>query len=258
MRMVGSRQYGACFLVMGATGAILYATTQFLPLMVQTNFGYTATWAGLVLSPGGLVTMVMMLIVGRVSGHIQPKYLIAAGATILAAAMYGLTNIYGGLDVWFFALSRMYIGIGLPLIFIPITIASYDGIPPEKTDQASALINVARNVGSSIGIALSINVLAHRQQFHQSRLVEHVVPSSTQYQETLQRVTDYFATHGSSAVQAQQQAFAWIGGQVQMQASLLAYIDVFWVLMVISACTVPLALILRKVKPPQPGMPVGH
>ncbi len=67
MRMVGSRQFGACFLVMGATGAILYATTQFLPLMVQTNFGYTATWAGLVLSPGGLVTMVMMFIVGQVS-----------------------------------------------------------------------------------------------------------------------------------------------------------------------------------------------
>jgi DHA2 family multidrug resistance protein len=258
LRMVASRQFGSCFLVMMATGAILLATTQFLPELVQQDFGYTATWAGLVLSPGGLVTMVMMLIVGRVSGHIQPKYLIAAGATILAAAMYGLTNIYGGLDFWFFALSRMYIGIGLPLIFIPITIASYDGIPPEKTDQASALINVARNVGSSIGIALSINVLAHRQQFHQSRLVEHVVPSSTQYQETLQRVTDYFATHGSSAVQAQQQAFAWIGGQVQMQASLLAYIDVFWVLMVISACAVPLALILRKVKPPQPGMPVGH
>ena len=67
MRMVGSRQFGACFLVMGATGAILYATTQFLPLMVQTQFGYTATWAGLVLSPGGMVTMVMMFIVGQVS-----------------------------------------------------------------------------------------------------------------------------------------------------------------------------------------------
>src|SRR5258708_28986401 len=79
MRMVGSRQFGACFLVMGATGAILYATTQFLPLMVQTNFGYTATWAGLVLSPGGLVTMVMMFIVGQVSTRIQPKYLIMTG-----------------------------------------------------------------------------------------------------------------------------------------------------------------------------------
>src|ERR1700719_5171546 len=103
MRMVGSRQFGACFLVMGATGAILYATTQFLPLMVQTEFGYTATWAGLVLSPGGLVTMVMMFVVGRLSALVQPKYLIAAGATICALSMYDLTNLYGGLDFWFFA-----------------------------------------------------------------------------------------------------------------------------------------------------------
>ena len=66
VRMVGSRQFGACFLVMAATGAILYATTQFLPLMLQTDFGYTATWAGLALSPGGLVTMVMMFVVGQI------------------------------------------------------------------------------------------------------------------------------------------------------------------------------------------------
>ena len=64
VRMVATRQFGACFVVMGATGAILYATTQFMPLLVQTDFGYTATWAGLVLSPGGLVTMFMMFVVG--------------------------------------------------------------------------------------------------------------------------------------------------------------------------------------------------
>jgi MFS transporter, DHA2 family, multidrug resistance protein len=258
LRMLASRQFGSCFLVMMATGAILLATTQFLPELVQQDFGYTATWAGLALSPGGLVTMTMMFVVGRLSGHVQPKYLIAMGATIIALSMYDLTNIYGDVDFWFFALSRIYIGVGLPLIFIPITTASYDGIPPEKTDQASALINAARNVGSSIGIALAINVLAYRQQFHQSRLVEHVVPSNPQYQGTLHRMTDYFASHGSPATLAQRQAFAWIGRQVQTQASLLAYIDVFWVLMVISICAVPLALILRKVKPPKAGMPAAH
>ncbi len=257
LRMLASRQFGSCFLVMMATGAILLATTQFLPELVQQDFGYTATWAGLALSPGGLVTMAMMFVVGRLSGHVQPKYLIAVGAMIIALSMYDLTRIYGAVDFWFFALSRIYIGVGLPLIFIPITTASYDGIPPDKTDQASALINAARNVGSSIGIALAINVLAYRQQFHQSRLVEHVVPSNPQYQGTLQRMTDYFASHGSPAAQASQQAFAWIGRQVQAQASLLAYIDVFWVLMVISICAVPLALILRKVKP-QAGAPAGH
>jgi hypothetical protein len=80
-----------------------------------------------------------------------------------ALAMHGLTNLYGDLDFWFFVWSRIYIGIGLPLIFIPIMTAAYDGLPPGKTDQASALINVARNVGGSIGISLAQNVLAHRR-----------------------------------------------------------------------------------------------
>src|SRR6185295_19716233 len=80
IRMVGTRQFGACFVVMLATGAILYATTQFMPQLVQQNFGYTATWAGLVLSPGGLVTMLMMFVVGRLSAKVQPKYLILVGS----------------------------------------------------------------------------------------------------------------------------------------------------------------------------------
>ena len=108
VRMVGSRQFGASFLVMGATGAILYATTQFLPLLLQTDFGYTATWAGLALSPGGIVTMVMMFVIGSISSKVQPKYLIMAGALIIAASMYELTNVYGNLNFWFFARSRMY------------------------------------------------------------------------------------------------------------------------------------------------------
>ncbi len=248
IRMVATRQFGACFLVMLATGAILYATTQFLPELVQANFGYTATWAGLVLSPGGLVTMFMMFVVGRISGRVQPKYLIMAGASIIALSMYDLTNVYANLDFWFFARSRMLLGVGLPLIFLSITAASYDGVPPEKTDQASALINAARNTGGSIGVSVAANVLAHREQFHQARLSENVIPSSVQYQTTLAQVTTYFVGHGSSLVQAQQQAIQWIGQQVQTQASFLAYMDTFWVLMVIALMAVPLALALREVK----------
>src|SRR5205814_433006 len=161
-------------------------TTQFLPQLVQENFGYTATWAGLVLSPGGLVTMAMMFVVGRLSGRVQRKYLIIAGALFIAASMYDLSRVYGDLGFWFFARSRMVLGVGLPLVFLPIITASYDGIPPAKTDQASALMNAARNTGGSIGVALVSNVLAHREQFHQSRLVENVIPSNVQYQTTLQ------------------------------------------------------------------------
>jgi DHA2 family multidrug resistance protein len=248
LRMVATRQFGASFVVMGATGAILYATTQFLPLLVQTDFGYTATWAGLVLSPGGVVTMIMMFVVGSLSGRFQPKYLMMIGAILIAISMYQMTNVYGDLGFWFFARTRMVLGIGLPLIFLPILAAAYDGVPPNRVDMASALINAARNTGGSIGVSLASNVLNHREQFHQSRLIEHVIPSSVGYQTTLQQATHYFLAQGSLLPEAQQQAVSWIGQQVQTQASFLAYMDVFWVLMLISLAAVPLALSLRKVK----------
>ena len=257
LRMVASRQFGACFLVMLATGAILLATTQFLPQLVQQDFGYTATWAGLVLSPGGVVTMVMMFVVGRVAAKVQPKYLIIAGAVLIALSMYSMTNVYGDLGFWFMARSRMLLGVGLPLIFVPIMAASYDGIPPSKTDQASALINAARNTGGSIGVSIVSNVLTHREQFHQSRLVEQVVPSSMQYQDTLQQITSYFTAHGSSLAQAHDQAVQWIGAQVQTQASFLSFMDAFWVLMAIALSAVPLALTLRSVKLGGP-LSMGH
>ena len=257
LRMIGSRQFGASFLVMLATGAILLGTTQFLPQLVQQDLGYTATWAGLVLSPGGLVTLVMMFVVGRMAAKVQPKYLIIAGAMIIALAMYGMTNVYGDLGFWYMANLRMLQGVGLPLIFVPIMAASFDGIDPSKTDQASAMINAARNTGGSIGVSIVSNVLTHREQFHQNRLVEQVIPSSATYQDTLQHVTNYFVAQGSSLLQAHDQAIQWIGAQVQSQASYLAYMDAFWVLMLISLSAVPLALMLRKVKLGGPAH-MGH
>ncbi len=248
VRMVATRQFGACFLVMLATGAILFATTQFLPLLVQTDFGYTAVWAGLVLSPGGVVTFVMMFVVGRLNALIQPRYLIMTGALLAAASMYQMTNVYGALDFWYFAKTRMLLGLGLPLIFIPMIAASYDGVPPEKIDMASALINAARNTGGSIGISLANNVLWDRQQFHQSRLVANAIPSSVQYRDTLHQLTHYFVAQGSLPPQAQGQAVAWIGQEIALQASYLAYSDVFWILTLMALAAVPLAMTLRKVK----------
>jgi MFS transporter, DHA2 family, multidrug resistance protein len=244
--MVATRQFGACFIVMLATGAILYATTQFLPNLVQQDFGYTATWAGLVLSPGGVVTMLMMFVCGPLTARVQPKYLIIIGALLTALSMYDLTNVYGDLGFRFFALSRMLLGVGLPLVFLPIMTASYNGLPPGQTDQASAMLNAARNTGGSIGISLANNVLWDREQFHQSMLVGQTIPSSVQYQGTLHQMTNYFVAQGSSLWEAKHQAIQWIGQQVLSQASFLGYMDVFWVLMLISLAAVPLALTLRR------------
>jgi DHA2 family multidrug resistance protein len=240
-----------------ATSAILMATTNHLPQLVQQQYGYTATWAGLVLSPGGVVTALMMPIVGILSAKIQPRILIGVGAAITAFSMYDMARITGDTNFWFFAMSRIYLGVGPPLLFLPVMSAAYAGVPANKTDLASALINAARNTGGSIGISLANNILFHREQFHQSRLVELVNSSTSQYRDTLKQVTDYFMARGTSLVHAQQQALAWIGQQVQTQATFLAYIDVFWALTLISAAAIPLALTLRKVKLGGPA-PVAH
>ena len=248
LRMLMTRQFGMCFIVMLFTGAILIATTQFLPELTQTYFGYNATLAGLVLAPGGLVTMIMMFVIGRVTGFVQPKYLIAAGGIAIAAGMYYLTNLYADSNFAFFAWSRIYIGLGLPLIFISITTASYDGLKPDQTDQASALINMARNLGGSMGVSLAQTVLAQRMQFHQARIVEHVYPANPHYQSNLSNLQSFFAERGASTVDATNQAVRAVGQIVATQSGLLAYIDVFVVLGFLSLAAVPLALLLRSVK----------
>src|ERR1700684_192997 len=133
-----------------ATGAILIATTQFVPQLLQEDYGYTATLAGEALSPGGVVTAIVMIVSGPF-GFIQPRYLIAIGAALVAAGMFYSTRLYGDSDFWFFALSRMIVGAGLPLLFLPITTASYAGMPENRTEHASDVINIARKFRGTMG-----------------------------------------------------------------------------------------------------------
>jgi DHA2 family multidrug resistance protein len=247
IRLLGRRQFGCCFLLMLGTGAIIIATTQILPQFLQTEMGYTAMLAGLALSPAGLVTMAMMPITGQLIGRVQPKYLIMAGAAIAALSMWHLTGLTAGISYGYAALARIYLAFGLPLLFLPVTTASYDGVPQEKTNQASALINVARNIGGSMGVAMAQTLLAQRQQFHQTRLVEHIAPSSIGYQQTVDATKRFFEAQGSNASEAASQAIARVGQTLQQQVNLLAYMDVFWALAMTGVVMIPLALALRRV-----------
>ena len=179
-------------------------------------------------------------------------------AAIACYAMVYLLSMTPDTDYWYFAWSRIYLGIGLPLIFIPITTASYDGIPPQKTDQASALINLARNFGGSMGVALSQTVLARREQFHQSRMVEHLGSWNPFYNDTLARIQNYLngrpATGSSSGT-----ATAIVGTAVQSQVTILAYIDVFYVCAIAAALMIPLVRILvRHVQLHRGAVAAGH
>ncbi|PWC86361.1 DHA2 family efflux MFS transporter permease subunit [Azospirillum sp. TSO5] len=249
-----------CFLINGPVGLFAFALVSFLVQEPKSAIeerqrmkrqGIRMDVIGFLLVATFLGSLEVILDRGQTDDWFASGFIIIFTVICVAAFClmipWDLTRLNPDSTFWFFAWSRIYIGIGLPLIFIPITTASYDGIPRDKTDQASALINVARNVGGSIGVSIAQNVLAMREQFHHSRLVETIVPSNPAYQHTLEQATTYFSTTGGQAG-ARERAIAYIGQQVQMQTAYWAYIDVFFTLMLISASAVPLALILRRVK----------
>src|SRR5689334_3802055 len=146
VRLFARRQFATANLMMLSLGAILFGTTQLIPQLLQLSFGYTATLSGLALMPGGLAMFLMMPVVGFVSGHVAPKYLIGAGMGVVALSMWHMMSLAPNADFSFFAWARVYQTIGLPFLFIPITSASYAGLPADKSAEASSILNVSRNL----------------------------------------------------------------------------------------------------------------
>jgi DHA2 family multidrug resistance protein len=233
--------------VMLAVGAILFSSTQFMPQILQENFGYTASWAGLSLMPGGFTALVMMVIAGQVSRYIQPRYLMAGALAFIGLAMYHFTNLTPDANFGWFAEARMFQMAALPVLFLTITSFSYVGLPPGASGQAAALINVARNLGGSIGVSAAQTLLAQREQFHQSRLAERLFDSSSVYRQTLKQVSTFFTQQGTNAGDAQHQAVGWLGQTLTNQAAYLSYIDVFAALAVFACLLIPVAFLLQKI-----------
>jgi DHA2 family multidrug resistance protein len=250
LRLLFQRQFGLAFIVMLVVGAILFGSNQITPQLIQANFPYTAELSGLAMMPGGLAMMIMMPIAGRISGLMQPKYWMAIGFGMIAIAMWHSTSLPPDASFWFFAKIRIWQTIGLPFLFLPINVVAYSELPAEKTNQGSALVNVARNLGGSLGVSLANTELLERTQFHQTRLVSNLFPSSLAYEATLKQLTAYFARVGSPT-EATTRAIHYIGQMVASQATILAYIDVFYSWAVFAALFIPIVLLL--VRPTQQG-----
>jgi DHA2 family multidrug resistance protein len=258
IRLLCRRQFGMAFIVMFAVGALLFGSNQITPQLMQTNFPYTAMLSGLAMMPGGLAMLVLMPIIGQIAGHAQPKYLIAIGFAIIALAMWYSTSLVPDASFSYFAMIRVFQTVGMPFMFIPINSVAYTGLPQQKTAEASALINVARNLGGSVGVSLANTELVQRSQFHQARLVENLTQSSPAFQSTLHNLTQYFTQFGSPAG-AQRRALGYIGQLVSDQAALLGYIDIFYSWAVFAAVLVPIVLLLiRRVGPTGGPAAVGH
>jgi MFS transporter, DHA2 family, multidrug resistance protein len=257
LRMLADRNFAVGNLLMFVLGFGLLATTTLLPLFVQTLLGYTATDAGLVLSPGGLAMIPMMPLVGALVGKIDARWLIALGFAGTATALYSMTRFNGGIDYAAIAWARVYQSLPLALLFIPINTAAMADVPTAKSNNASAIINMVRNIGGSVGIALANTLIARREQYHQSVLVEHVTSLGSQYDTVVHRLQQAYLAYSASAVDALHRAEAQIYKMVQQQAALLSFNDAFWVMAIILAAMVPLALLMRK-PPAGIATPSGH
>jgi DHA2 family multidrug resistance protein len=246
VKLVFSRQFGTSFAVMMSVGAVLFGSTQILPQLLQSGFDYTAYLSGLSMMPGGLAMLIMMPLSGAITNWVQPKYLIALGMAVIAVAMWHMTSLASDATFGFFAWARVFQMVGLPFLFIPINTVAYSGLAPEDTNQASSLINMARNLGGSFGISLANTEIARRSQFHHERLAEFITPSSPAYTHALQQATAFFEKQGANALHARDLAFGWIAQMLNSQSVLLAYIDVFWVSALFAAAMVPVVLVLLK------------
>lgn len=241
-------------LMMFATLFILLSTTQLLPQFVQQLFSYDATKAGLILMAGGFTVMALMPVAGFLVRKIQPKYLIAFGFIITAFALYHLAGFNTQVSFKQISLARCYQALGVAFLFVPIQSLAYANLPPGKSNQASALINLMRNLGGSVGISVGTTLLVRRAQMHQDRLVSHLTPTSLQFQQQLHAITQRFIAHGADSVEAGKRALAAIMRQVQTQAAMLSYLDIFVVLLIGCIIAAALTSFLREMDLSKGGM----
>ena len=251
LRLLGNRNFGICFLMMLAVGTILFGSTQIIPQMLQEVFGYTATEAGLALTTGGLAALVAMPFTGLLTGKVQTRILLGGAFFVQALALGHLSGINADVSFGHIAMSRVYQAVALPFLFVPINAQAYAGLKPLQFNQASALLNVARNLGGSIGISASQALLVQREQFHQARIVEGLNPLNPNYVQGLGQIGTQLG--GAVPSDASTTQLAVLYQQVTQQAAMLSYIDVYHVLMIVVFCIVPLAIFLRPVSGEQGG-----
>jgi DHA2 family multidrug resistance protein len=229
---------------------VLFASLVMLPLFLQTLLGYTAQVAGFAISPGASVLLIEMPIMGILTTKVQARRLIAFGWCVLAISMYYSTQrldleISFSAAVWL----RVVQVLGMGFLFVPISLAAYNGIAPEKNNAVAALVSFMRNIGSSVGTSMVTTLLARRAQYHQQILVGYVRPGNPNFQNALTELTSRLAHSGLGAVEARGQAIARFYQGVLNQATNLSYIDVYMVLAVMSGVMFFLAFALKKNDP---------
>ncbi|MDB5448222.1 MAG: disulfide bond formation protein DsbA [Phenylobacterium sp.] len=248
LSMLRRGNFAVAMIFLLLTGAIIFGTTQLIPQLLQQVMGYTATDAGLALTAGGMATLVIMPLSGILSSRVNPAILVGFAFVVQGLALWNMSHLSTQMSFGTAAMARTYQAIGLPFLFVPISTLAYVGLKPSQTNQASALMNVARNLGGTFGISGSQTLLVQREQLHQARLVETLNPLNPNYTSGIARTTQALVARGQSGTDAGQQAVALLYRTLGQQAQMLSFIDVFYAFMIVVFAALPLLLLIRSGK----------
>jgi DHA2 family multidrug resistance protein len=255
LKMFRRRSFAVANMMMLTLGIALFGSTVLLPQYLQVLMGYTAQQSGMALSPGGLVIIALLPFVGRLVSKADARWLISFGFIMLSGSLFYMSRkIDLQMDFGTAVELRCIQSVGMAFLFVPIQTISYSGVPPQKNNQVSGIMNLSRNMGGDVGISFVTTLITRRSQAHQVTLSQHTTAYDPQFQAGLANIAAAMQHAGSTAVEASRQATAVMYRQLVQQATQLAYLDALWILGIVAACMVPLVWIAQK---PQGRMPAG-
>lgn len=234
----------------------LFASIVLLPIYLQTLMGYTSFLAGFVLGPGGIATLVALPLAGALVNKVNPKALLAFGIIVNAYATYLMSNFSLNADFYTVIWPRIVLGVGMGFFFIPLTTMTMSGIKKEDMGNASAIYNLLRNLGGSFGVAFVTTILSRRDQFHQTRLVEHLTPFDRTYQTISEKTAQFLQYRGLEDSQSANGGLGVMYRELLRQASMLSFNDAFHLVSIMMICILPLVLLMKRSKgtTSSPGM----
>jgi DHA2 family multidrug resistance protein len=236
--------------MMFVAGIMMFSSLVMMPQFLQLLMGYSSETAGLVLSGGGFLLLALMPIVGVLTTKVQVRYIVATGWLLTCLAMhYSAQHLDLSISFREASLLRVVQVAGLPLLFVPIMLVSYIGLPASKSNDIAGLVSFMRNIGSSIGTSMVTTLLARRAQFHQVHLVARTADGDPAFAALLSGLTSRLTASGAEASQAAQQAHDLIYQMVIAQATTLAYVDTFRILAVGAGVMFLLSFALRRNEP---------
>jgi MFS transporter, DHA2 family, multidrug resistance protein len=243
-----NRNFAVGCLLMFIFAGILYGSAVLVPQLVQQRFNYTSKLAGLVLSPAALVTAFLLPGVAQMMKRIQPRYMIMMGFAVIAIGCLYSSRFSPDVNFGWLVRARIAVTIGIAFLFAPISVATTGTLRPEQNAAGASLFVMARNIGGSVGISFVTTMLARRAQVHQSNLTARLSSGNGQFQAALSNIAHMLITRGSSPAEAARQAYGMMAFNLDRQATMLAYIDNFWILGCCVAAMIPFVFLMKKVK----------